>query len=100
VIFCERFHRHLNKVERLRVINQKSYEKWKTNAIFASYAWNTSPIDGTNVIISFAAKAGTFSFPLDVQGEHEEARIPQEGEQAVQHLETMFPLWFQQKELL
>jgi hypothetical protein len=99
-IFSERFHRYLNKVERLGVVDHQSYEKWKMNAIFASYAWNASPIDGTDVIRSFAAKARTFRFPLDIQGTHEEARIPQEGEQALQHLETMFPLWFQQKELL
>jgi hypothetical protein len=100
MIFCERFHRYLNKVERLGVINHQSYEQWKMNAIFTSYAWNALRIDGTNVIRSFAAKAQMFRFPLDVQGTHEEARIPQEGEQALQHLETMFPLWFQQKELL
>jgi hypothetical protein len=99
-IFCERFHRYLNKAERLGVIDHQSYEKWKMNTVFASYAWNASPIDGTNVIRSFAAKAWTFRSPLDTQGTHEEARIPQEGEQARQHLGTMFPLWYQQKELL
>jgi hypothetical protein len=91
-VFSKRFHRYLNKVERLGVVDHQSYEKWKMNAIFASYAWNASPIDGTDVISSFAAKARTFRFPLDIQGHHEEARIPQEGEQAIQHLETMFPL--------
>jgi hypothetical protein len=92
--------RYLNKVERLGVVDHQSYKKWKMNAIFASYAWKASPIDGTDVIRSFAAKARTFRFPLDIQGSHEEARIPQEGEPAIQHLETMFPLWYQQKELL
>jgi hypothetical protein len=70
------------------------------NALFAGYAWNASPIDGTDVIRSFAAKARTFHFPLDIQMENEIARIPQEGESALQHIETMFPLWWRQKELL
>jgi hypothetical protein len=99
-ILCERFHRYLNKVQRIGVADAQSYEKWKMNSLFASYAWNASPIDGTDIIRSFAAKARTFHFPLDIQLEDEIARIPQEGEAALQHIETMFPLWWRQKELL
>jgi hypothetical protein len=99
-ILCERFHRYLNKVQRIGVAEAQSYEKWRMNALFASYAWNASPVDGTDVIRSFAAKARTFHFPLDIQIEDEVARIPQEGEAALQHIETMFPLWWRQKELL
>jgi hypothetical protein len=69
-------------------------------ALSASYAWNVSPIDGLDVIRSFAAKAWTFRFPLDTLLEGEEARIPTEGEATLEHLETMFPLWFRQKTLL
>jgi hypothetical protein len=61
------------------------------NALFAAYAWNASPIDGTNMIHLFAAKAQTFHFPLDIQIEDKIARIPQEGEAALQHIKTMFP---------
>jgi hypothetical protein len=57
-------------------------------------------VDGTNIIGLFAAKAQTFRFPLDTQIKDKVARIPQEGEAALQHIETMFPLWWQQKELL
>jgi hypothetical protein len=39
------------------------------NVYFAMYAWNASPIDGTDIVRSFAAKACTFNFPLDVQKE-------------------------------
>jgi hypothetical protein len=70
------------------------------NCLFAAYAWNGSPVDGTDIIRSFAAKARTFHFPLDVQTNNEIARIPQQGEATIQHVETMFPLWFRQKELL
>jgi hypothetical protein len=69
------------------------------NTSFASYAWNGSPIDGTDIIRSFAAKARTFHFPLDVK-EQLPRIIGNPRERALQHVETMFPLWFQQKELL
>jgi hypothetical protein len=68
------------------------------NALFAPYAWNTSLVDGTN-IICFAAKARTFHFPLNIQiKEDKVARIPQEGRSALQHIEMMLPLWWRQKE--
>jgi hypothetical protein len=55
--------------------------------------------EGTDIVRSFAAKARTFNFPLDV---HEEPvrLIGNPGEREVQHVETMFPLWFCQKALL
>jgi hypothetical protein len=78
-ILCERFHRYLNKVQRIGAADAKSYEKWAMNCLFAAYAWNGSPVDGTDIIRSFAAKARTFHFPLDVQTNDEISRIPQQG---------------------
>jgi hypothetical protein len=99
-ILCEIFHRYLNKVEKIGAADAESYEKWAMNALFAAYAWNGSPVDGTDIIRSFAAKARTFHFPLDIQTGEEVARIPEQGEATIQHVETMIPLWFRQKELL
>jgi hypothetical protein len=99
-ILCERFHRYLNKVEKIGAADAESYEQWAMNALFATYAWNGSPVDGTDVIRSFAAKARTFHFPLDIQTGDEVARIPEQGEATLQHVETMIPLWYRQKELL
>jgi hypothetical protein len=99
-ISTELFHRYLNKVQKIHQADTQSYEQWKMAALFASYAWNASPIDGLDVIRSFAAKARTFRFPLDTSMEGEEAGIPTEGEKTIEHLETMFPLWFRQKTLL
>jgi hypothetical protein len=99
-ILCERFHRCLSKVQRIGAADAQSYEKWAMNCLFAACAWNGSPVDGTDMIRSFAAKARTFRFPLDAQTNDEIARIPQQGEATMQHVETMFPLWFQQKEEL
>jgi hypothetical protein len=72
------------------------------NTAMATYAWNVSPVDGTDIIRSFTAKARTFRFPLDIQEDAiDAARIPAgEGEAAIQHVKTMFPLWCQQKGLL
>jgi hypothetical protein len=98
-ILCERFHWYLNKVQWLPGLDTKEYSNWMMNTSFASYAWNGSPIDGTDIIRSFAAKARTFHFPLDVK-EQLPRIIGNPGERALQHVETMFPLWFQQKELL
>jgi hypothetical protein len=64
-ISTERFHRYLNKVERIHQADTQSYEQWKMVALFALYAWNASPIDGLDVIRSFAGKARTFRSPLD-----------------------------------
>ena len=90
-VLCKRFHRYLNKVQHIGA----------ASCLFAAYAWNGSPVDGTGIIRSFAAKARTFHFPLDVQMDDEVARIPQQGEaRTIQHVETIFPLWFCQKELV
>jgi hypothetical protein len=99
-ILCERFHRYLNKVQRIpQGLDTADFLIWMMNVYFAMYAWNASPIDGTDIIRSFAAKARTFHFPLDVQ-EEPVRLIGNPGERALQHVETMFPLWFRQKALL
>ena len=72
---------------------------WMINAAFAAYAWNSGLIDGTDTSRSFAAKARQFHFPLDV-AEQVPRIIGSPGEASLQHIETTFPLWFQQKELL
>jgi hypothetical protein len=101
-ILCERFHKYLNKVVRQMGADLETHKRWVMNILFVVYVWNVSPIDGTNIIRSFAAKARTFRFPLEVQEEDNAVvRIaPMEGETAIQHVKTMFPLWYQQKDLL
>lgn len=102
-ILCERFHRYLNKVERIHTADTDSFSDWILGAGFATYAWNASPIDGTDVTRSFVARGRDFPFPLDVLSSSEEnpSRVPPiEGQAALEHVETMFPLWTRQKELL
>ena len=95
-ILSERFHRYMNKIQTITQAETQSYEQWKMGTLFATYAWNASPVDGLDVIRSFAAKARTFRFPLDIKKEGELARIPQQGQDMLEHIETMFPLWFLQ----
>ena len=72
---------------------------WMINASFAAHAWNAAPVNRTDVVRSFAAKARHFHFPLNV-AEPVERIVGSLGEHTLQHIETMFPLWFKQKELL
>jgi hypothetical protein len=55
-ILCERFHRYLNKVEKIHAADCESLSQWRMGECFALYAWNASPIEGTDIIRSFAAK--------------------------------------------
>ena len=87
------------KVQRLMGLDTGDHSNWMINASFAVYAWNAAPVDGTDVVRSFAAKARTFRFPLDIS-EPVPRIVGNPGEASLQHIETMFPLWFQQKELL
>ena len=100
-ILCERFHRYLNKVMRIIGADRKGFDQWKLDRSFATYAWNAAPVDGTDIARSIPAKMRTFRFPLELQDETViEGRALPVGEASIQHLETMFPLWYQQKELL
>ena len=100
-ILCERFHRYLNKVQKIVAVNNQSYTQWVLGVMFATYSWNAAPIDGTNLIRSFVAKGRVFPFPIQVSEEENPARIPQgQGENALAFVETNFPLWAKQTTML
>ena len=100
-ILCERFHRYLNKVQKIMSADTQSYTQWAQGLSFAAYSWNAAPIDGTNIIRSFAAKGRVFPFPLQIAEEENPIRIPQgQGEDAIAHVETNFPLWAKQSSML
>ena len=100
-VSCERFHRHLDKVEKTHVADSAFLSQWKMGVLFAIYAWNASPVDGTNIIRSFAAKGREFPFLIDIA---EAPPIPclctSTGDATLQHVESTFPLLFQQWEPL
>jgi hypothetical protein len=100
-ILCERFHRFLNKVQRINTAEFKNLDDWLLRAHFAVYAWNAAPVDGTNVIRSVAAIGRDFPFPIDTNTEE---IVPRDGdtlaEQTLDFIHAAAPLIAQQRMLL
>ena len=98
---CERFHRFLNKIEKIHAAEHQTFEEWLMGVWFAIHAWNSAPVDGTDVIRSVAAIGRDFPFPIDVSGE---PTVPRDhfntGETVLEHLSIAFPLLYKQRELL
>ena len=63
----ERFHRFVNKVERIAGTDRGTHNGFIRTAITAQFAWNSAPIDGTDAVRSLAAVGREFRYPLDVQ---------------------------------
>mmetsp|Transcript_42019 Transcript_42019/g.101254 ORF Transcript_42019/g.101254 Transcript_42019/m.101254 type:complete len:230 (-) Transcript_42019:28-717(-) len=85
----------------------QTFEEWAMNTVFGTYAWNASPVDGTNVQRAFGATGQHFKFPLDntaisLSDARSKNRISRgsSGQATMEHIDTMFPLFWRQKELL
>ena len=63
----ERLHRFLNKVMTIDGNDRGTHAGFIRTAKTAQYAWNSAPIDGTDVVRSVAAVGREFRFPLDVE---------------------------------
>jgi hypothetical protein len=48
-ILCERFHRYLNKVQKIVAADTQSFNQWTQGVLFAAYSWNAAPTDGANM---------------------------------------------------
>ena len=92
-ILSERFHQYLNKVQQIYSANCKSYDKWIKGVHYACYAWNTAPIDGTNVAHSYAAMGRKSPFPLDVALDPSMPNFLSPGQWSLEHMEATFPLF-------
>ena len=100
-ILCERFHRYLNKVQKIHAANCETFQDFMFGTIFAVYAWNSAPVDGTNVVRSYAAIGREFPFPIDFEREPIVARNHEaQGQQTLEHIDSAFPLWRQQQAIL
>ena len=66
-LIVERFHRFLNKVETIDGTDRGTHDGFVRTAKTAQFAWNSAPIDGTDVVRSLAAVGREFRFPLDVE---------------------------------
>jgi len=65
-VLNEHFHKYLYKVEKLNT-DTNNMVLWKQGMLFAVYAWNASPLDGTDLPRSQAAIGSDFPFPIDLQ---------------------------------
>jgi len=95
----ERFHRYLNKVERINSADTDSLLQWKQGVLFSIYGWNAAPIDGTDIPRSVVAMGREFPFPIDLS--NAELRDgTAEGQSSLEHFEAASPLLYRQRELL
>ena len=100
-ILPERFNRYLNKVQRLHVADCETIDDWLIGVTFATYAWNSAPVDGTDITRSFAAMGREFPFPIDKSlDEVTFSEASNHGEMAIAHIEGTFPLLFKQRDVL
>mmetsp|Transcript_42016 Transcript_42016/g.101246 ORF Transcript_42016/g.101246 Transcript_42016/m.101246 type:complete len:204 (-) Transcript_42016:185-796(-) len=85
----------------------QTFEEWAMNTVFGTYAWNASPVDGTNVQRAFGATGQHFKFPLDntaisLSDARSKNRISRgsSGQATMEHIDTMFPLFFTQGDIV
>jgi hypothetical protein len=66
-VSVERFFRFANKAVTIATQDRNTIpDVWVPAIMLAAYAWNSSPIDGTDIIRSIPAVGRPFRFPLDL----------------------------------
>ena len=65
-VSVERYFRFLNKAVAIAINDRMDPTVWVPAAMTAGYAWNSAPIDGTDILRSVAAVGRPFLFPIDV----------------------------------
>ncbi len=99
-IRCERFHRYLNKVQMINTADKQSFHQWYQGVMFAFYAWNAGPIDGTDISRSVAAIGREFPFPIHLTNNATPRDGISEGQSAMDHCDAASPLLYKQRQLL
>ena len=61
----ERYHRFLNKTQTIQGASIGTHINFRRTVLLSAYSWNSSPIDGTDIIRSIPAVGRIFRFPLD-----------------------------------
>ena len=64
-MLVERFNRYLNKVMKIFTNERNSTRTYVEGALLAAYAWNSSPISGTDISKSLLVMGREFNFPID-----------------------------------
>ena len=54
-IINEGFHRYLNKVQNINSADKGSLHQWLKGVLLALYAWNSGPVDRTDIVLSVVA---------------------------------------------
>ena len=62
----EHFHRFLNKSVTIFAQNRSTNDMFVPAGIAAVYAWNSVPIDGTDILCSISVIGREFHFPIDI----------------------------------
>ena len=65
-VSIERFFKYANKAVTIATQDRATLSVWVPAILLAAYAWNSSPIDGTDIIRSIPAIGRPFRFPLDL----------------------------------
>jgi hypothetical protein len=76
-------------------------DEWIKGTLFAVYAWNSAPVDGTNIVRSVAAIARDFPFPIET--EQDRIATPTHsntGQQILDHVSATFPMLASQRTIL
>ena len=63
----ERYHRFLNKVQTIVGNDRGTHQSIHTNLKTSQYAWNSAPIDNTDIQRCVAAIGREFKFPMDME---------------------------------
>ena len=99
-ILCERFHRYLNKVQKIHRTTVGNPDDWHTAMLLALYAWNAAPVDGTNITRSVAAIGREFPFPIEIQEDAPvEALASNTTEVVLERTEAFLPLLRKQQDI-
>ena len=97
----ERFHKVLNKVQKINTADYSNFFLWLQGVLFAAYAWNATPADGTDIPRSVAAIGREFPFPIDISLHN---TTPNNGttdsQHTTDHCEAKLPFLQRQHELL
>ena len=62
----ERYHRFLNKTQTIIGQDRGTHHTFVQNVKTSQYAWNSAPIDNTDIPCCLAAVGRHFMFPMDV----------------------------------
>ena len=82
----EHFHRFLNKSVTIAAEDRGTNDTFVPAGIAAGYAWNSSPIDGTDILRSIPAIGRELHFPLDINLSALPKLVHNSGQSALDYL--------------